>query len=552
MTNPSELGLFFGRLPPLLVHLPIGLIVLLVFIEVLARFPRFKHANANSGVILALAVPVAGMSALCGWLLSSGGGYQEQLLQWHKWTGIGTACVCALAALLYWLDLKQSYRWCLFGSFLALVLASHFGGSLTHGSDYLVRYAPGPLRAWLGGGAPAAPAQPKPKDIAQLQVFAEIIQPVLQRDCVTCHGPEKLKGKLRLDSLEAMLKGGSSGPAILPGKAADSELVRRLKLPSDNEDHMPPEGKPQPAADEIALLQWWVDAGAPADKKLAELKPNASIKRILEARFGGPAPAAKVVQARPLNEVLPLAVELGAELHLALSPLSPTEPWLQGNASIAGTNFGDAQLARLTPLALNLRWLDLAGTGITDAGLAHLAPMRNLAKLHLERTAVTDAGLAALGELPELEYLNLYGTAITDTGLERLQDLPNLKRVFLWQTQVTPAAGQAFVRARTDTDQLQRWQQEIELLQAKIKDAHISVDLGTELAATPSTNAAPVNANCPVSGKPIDSTKTVLHEGMLVAFCCNDCRAKFQQDPKPFLAKLGPAPSKDTPTQPTK
>ena len=73
--------------------------------------------------------------------------------------------------------------------------------------------------------------------------------------------------------------------------------------------------------------------------------------------------------------------------------------------------------------------------------------------------------------------------------------------------------GPGLCRARTDKDQLQRWQQEIELLQAKIRDARITVDVGTELAAAPSTNAAPVNANCPVSGKSIDPTKTVLHEG---------------------------------------
>ncbi|MCX6929615.1 MAG: ribonuclease inhibitor [Verrucomicrobia bacterium] len=549
MSNATEMGLFFGRLHPLLVHLPIGLIVLLMFLELLARFPRFKQATANAGVILALTVPAAAFSVLCGWLLSGGEGYQERLLQWHKWTGIGTACVCALAALLYWLNFKQAYRWCLFCSFFALLLASHYGGSLTHGSDYLARYAPAPLRTWLGGDTPVATAPPKPKDIDQLPVFAEVIQPALLKNCVSCHGPEKLKGKLRLDSLQALLKGGGSGPAIVPGKAAESELVRRLKLPTTSDDHMPPEGKPQPSSDEIALLEWWIDSGAPAAKKLAELKPSASIKRILGARFGSPVPAVKVVQALPLDQVLPLATDLAEQLHIALSPLSPKDPWLQCNASIGGTNFGDAQLARLAPIAPNLRWLDLAGTGLTDAGAAQVGAMHNLARLHLERTAITDAGLAALQDLPELEYLNLYGTSITDAGLDRLRELPKLKQVFLWQTQVTPPAAKAFLQARTDTNQLQHWQEEIHLLQAKIQDARISVDLGTELAAAPATNAAPVNANCPVSGKPIDPTKTVLREGVLVAFCCDNCKAKFEQDPKPFLAKLGPFLPKDPPTQ---
>jgi YHS domain-containing protein len=62
---------------------------------------------------------------------------------------------------------------------------------------------------------------------------------------------------------------------------------------------------------------------------------------------------------------------------------------------------------------------------------------------------------------------------------------------------------------------------------------------------TVSTNAGPINAQCPVLGKPVDPTKTLLHNGKLVAFCCDDCKAKFQQDPAPYLAKL------DTKTQPT-
>ncbi|MDE3147836.1 MAG: hypothetical protein KGL37_00070, partial [Acidobacteriota bacterium] len=80
MSGPPAIALFFGRLHPLLVHLPIGLILLLAVLELLARFPRFKHANANSGIILALAIPATLVTVLCGWLLSLGGGYQQHLL----------------------------------------------------------------------------------------------------------------------------------------------------------------------------------------------------------------------------------------------------------------------------------------------------------------------------------------------------------------------------------------------------------------------------------------------------------------------------------------
>ena len=549
MSGPSEIALFLGRFHPLLVHLPIGLIVLLAALELLARTRRFKQANSNAGLILALSIAASTISVVLGLLLSQAGGYESRLLQWHKWTGIATAAVCVLAGLLYAVDLKKPYRWCLASAVVALVLASHFGGSLTHGSDYLTRYAPNPIRAWLGGETKTAAPQPKTQDLAKLQAFAGVIQPVLKENCISCHGPEKSKAGLRLDSIEAMLKGGENGPAIVAGKGAESPMVKRMLLPGTDQDHMPPEGKHQPSADDTALIQWWINTGASAKKLVAELKPTAAISRILEARFGAPASTsrvAKVVPPTPLDQALPLATKLGDELSIAITALSPTEPWLQCNAGVAGKNFSDSELAKLAQLGPNLRWLDLAGTKISDDGLAQLAAMPNLTRLHLERTAITDAGLTNVANLPNLEYLNLYGTEITDAGLQTLEKVPKLKQVYLWQTRVTAAAATDFIEARTDKDQLQQWQDQIEQLKAKIRDSHIAVDLGTTTTAATSTNASPINSQCPVSGKPVDPTKTLVHEGALVAFCCDDCKAKFQQDPKPFLTKLAELTTKDS------
>lgn len=546
MSGPSDISLFFGRLHPLLVHLPIGLIVLLAILELLARSPRFRQANVNAGLILALAVPASLIAVLCGWLLALGGGYPDNLLQWHKWTGIATAAACLFTGLLYSLDLKKPYRWCLFSCVVALCVASHFGGSLTHGSDYLVRYAPPPFRAWFGGRPPAPPAQPKPQDPTQLQAFAGVIQPILKENCLTCHGPDKSKGKLRLDSFPGAIKGGDSGPAIVAGKSSQSALIKRVRLPATDQDHMPPEGKAQPSEADIALLEWWIDAGAPETNRIGDLKPSLVIARVLEARFGtGPVVVAKAVPPKPLNDVVPLAAKLTEELSVAITALSPNEAWLQCNAGVAGKSFGDAELSHLASLGPNLRWLDLAGTTVTDAGLGQLKAMPNLTRLHLERTPVTDAGLTNLTQLASLEYLDLYGTEVTDAGLETLQRLPKLKQIYLWQTKVTPVAVTAFLEARTDKDQMQRWQDQIEQLKANIREAHVAVELGTPLASAATTNDAPVNAECPVSGKPIDASKTLVHDGVLIAFCCDDCKAKFQQDPKPFLAKLAALMPKD-------
>ena len=66
----------------------------------------------------------------------------------------------------------------------------------------------------------------------------------------------------------------------------------------------------------------------------------------------------------------------GQDLGIVVSAISGTEPWLQCNASLAGTNFGDDQLQQLGSLGPNLRWLDLGGTRVSDAGLAVLEAMK--------------------------------------------------------------------------------------------------------------------------------------------------------------------------------
>jgi len=271
---PANLELFVGRFHPLLVHMPIGLITLVFILEVLGRWPRFAHATAANGIILALAAPAAAASALCGWLLSSGGGYNEQLLAWHKWTGIGVAMASALGLLLHRLKRRFAYNIVLAGTCLVLVVASHFGGSLTHGSDYLTRYAPFPRRGFQEARSSLTPT----KVTAEERVFASTVLPILERTCVGCHGPEKTKGDLRLDTLAAIRKGSQNGPVLEPGDSAGSLLVQRLLLPLDHDDHMPPDGKPQPTPDEIASLRRWIDAGAsnarPTESKLTDQTRN--------------------------------------------------------------------------------------------------------------------------------------------------------------------------------------------------------------------------------------------------------------------------------------
>ena len=88
------------------------------------------------------------------------------------------------------------------------------------------------------------------------------IKPIFEKTCFKCHGTEKQKGKLRLDSLPAALKGGENGPDIVPGKATKSGLLLAVaRLVED--DSMPPDGKGDPLTKEqVGLIRAWIDQGA--------------------------------------------------------------------------------------------------------------------------------------------------------------------------------------------------------------------------------------------------------------------------------------------------
>lgn len=269
----------------LLVHLPIGMLAALAMLEIAARIPRFKNANASAGFILALAAPVAVVTAVCGWLLSLGGGYDESLLAWHKWLGTATAVAAVVAAILFWRGKFCAYRASLFVTVALLMVAGHLGGSLTHGSDYLTRYAPGPVKKLLGIAAvKKSPATVSTNDLRSLPVFTGVIEPIFENKCLICHGAQKSKGGLRLDSFAALQKGGKDDVAIKSGDSAQSPLVQRALLPVSEDDHMPPDGKPQLTAAEIALLKWWIDAGAPETNTLGQLQPPPEILAALSAR----------------------------------------------------------------------------------------------------------------------------------------------------------------------------------------------------------------------------------------------------------------------------
>jgi len=121
----------------------------------------------------------------------------------------------------------------------------------------------------------AEPDKPKAKvDISKIPptsdkkdvTYASDIKPIFDHSCIKCHGPEKPKGKLRLDSLAGALKGGEDGKVILPGDGSHSVLVQNVAHVGDEDDYMPPPknkvGIGPLTKDQIGLIRAWIDQGA--------------------------------------------------------------------------------------------------------------------------------------------------------------------------------------------------------------------------------------------------------------------------------------------------
>jgi len=450
----AQLAQWIGHFHPLVLHFPIVLLLLALAFEagrlpVLRRLlPRPDAATVTT--ILAWGAVGCTVSVACGWLLAQGGSYEQGLLGRHLWAGVATAMGANLALILRLTSsvvgtgvLSGIANLTLTVTCACLTFAGHYGAGLTHGDAYLTEHAPDFLREFVGlKGKPKDIADPKAdmlKPVEQRLLWDDVVRPILEERCISCHREGKAKGGLRVDSLAAMLKGGGSGAALSPGNPKDGLLLKALQIALDDDKHMPPNGKPQPTEAQLAALTYWIEIGSPADKTVGDLKLTDSQRATFQA-LQTPTQR-KTLEANTRAEAQSLEAALAtlrSSLPGRLACVVPGKPDLE---YAPGHNFAavsDAQLKALAPVAANVVSLDLQQTQVTDAGLAALTPFTKLRKLQLQKTSLTDAGLEHLGKLTSLEILNLYGTAVTDAGLLHLADLRNLKKIYLWQTNVTP------------------------------------------------------------------------------------------------------------------
>ena len=418
-----------GNFHPVLVHLPIGFLLLALLFQWLSGKEKYAGILPAVRIAFLLGMISAVLACITGWSLSSGGEYDEDTLDYHKWMGISVAVISLIG---YGLSnkpdsvLKKAIS---FLTFLLIIITGHLGGTLTHGEGFLTK-------AFTSSTDSSRSARKTIANVQEAQVFADIIQPILQDKCGGCHSATKQKGGLRLDGKEWILKGGKDGKVFEPGNPMGSEIYKRSTLDPLEEKHMPPKGKPQLTEQEMTLISWWISSNAGFDKKVKEVAQTPKVMPALLAMQSAAVSVKKpAIPDGSIDQAPEAALDSLRKAGVIVLPVSVNSNWLNVNF-VSIPKVTDKVVALLAPISKQMVWLKLGYAELSKESWKLIGQCNNLTRLSIEHTNLTDENVVNFSGLNNLLYLNLVGTKISVKGITQLKPLSRLEELYLGQTNV--------------------------------------------------------------------------------------------------------------------
>lgn len=422
----------FGRLHPLLLHLPIGLLLVTVVFLFLRKTIEGRPFDDLLALLLYFTALTASLTTIMGLFLSLEGNFGADQLWLHKWLGIALSFICwGLLAVRSNMKILKPLG---LAAVVILIFTGHYGANLTHGEDFV----------W-------SPLQEEEVPVARVitdstTLFAATIEPIFESKCYGCHNQKKAKGNLVLTSLETMRKGGETGPLWKAKEPTHSLLVKRLSLPIDHDDHMPPKDKTQLTDDEIAFISLWIADGADTNKKLRDVAPEDTLGILASAIIPRYEQVDAVEPQYTFRFASPDKIQQLSIPNRTVVQIAENEPAIQANFFLRET-FDRKHLEELLEVREQLISLNLSRMPVRDGDLTIVSRFPNLEILNLNNTAVTGDGLKALTSLPKLELLSLSGTDINVSALRDLANFNSLKEVYVWNTSVSASDAEALKKA---------------------------------------------------------------------------------------------------------
>lgn len=444
MNQVPDILLFLGRFHPLIVHLPIGFIMFAFLLEILSKWKNLTELRAAIPYALLFGAVTAAKACVLGYLLSLSGEYDGPMLDGHFWFGIATTTVTLIAWLISIdkinIPALKTFKANISALTLLVVLISitgHYGGNLTHGSDYLTKYAP-------FGEKPKEIE--KPKTVEEVAMYDHIIMPILEEKCVSCHNASKKKGGLALHNQESILLGGKEGFTMVAGEASKSEMVHRVTMNPHDEKFMPPDGKTPLTEEEVKLLNFWIESNKEDFNFKLTTAPNKDevLKTALAYLHLDGSGEKALPKVQPVDSLyVGQLIHKGFVVRELVYDSNIFEVVLPSNTAKNSTE-AQTYLKDLKVIKDNIFWLSLENNAIGDSDLETIATFTNLRQLYLNKNNITNTGVAKLASLKNLQSLNLYGTKVDAGCLSKLSEFSHLEKVYLWQTDVTKESMDQF------------------------------------------------------------------------------------------------------------
>ena len=408
-SKTNDVFLWFGKLHPLVLHFPIvlGIAIVIYFLF----FQNKPLEEDTEKLFLVGNAMMASMVALLGLFLSKQDAYDNDTLNLHKWGGLSIALISWL--LIYIKKLATNYKKIIaLGYLLVLLFFTHQGALLTHGENALSM----PM--------PAAVIEEVKTVDSSLTVYEKAINPILAQKCVSCHGPDKVKGNLQLQSPELILKGGKNGNILNGIQNEEALLLQRIHLPNADEKHMPPADKLQLTLEELTLLTKWVKAGGNFTKKISELAKTDSLA-ILAMAYKAPAKGSgdKKNNAPDLKEF--------NSNYLTVNYLFSGSEDIEVNF-FQGTFYKIEQLKNLEKIKDKIVSLNMQGMPITKEDLAIILQFTKLKKLNLNYTTLTLNDLQPLKSIKSLTNLSICGMEVNQNTLTKFLEKAPFTEINIW------------------------------------------------------------------------------------------------------------------------
>jgi mono/diheme cytochrome c family protein len=409
-SKSNTILLWFGKMHPLVLHFPIVLGIAIVIY--LVFFQNNKLEEGTEKLVLVGNALMASMVALLGLFLSKQDAYDTDTLNLHKWGGLSIALISWL--LIYLKNIPASIQKIIALSYLLVLLFfTHQGALLTHGENALSM----PL--------PEVKVTEEVKTVdSSLTVYEKAIAPILAQKCVSCHGPDKVKGQLQLQSPELIIKGGKNGSILNGIQNEEAQIIQRIHLPNADEKHMPPDGKLQLTLEELTLLNKWVKAGGNFTIKISELAKTDSLA-ILAMAYKAPAKGSgdnknKAPDLKPYNSS-----------YCTVNYLYNGSEEIEVNF-FQGSFYKIEQLKNLEKIKDKIVSLNMQGMPITKEDLAIIVQFTKLKKLNLNYTTLTLNDLAPLKTITSLKNLSICGMEVNENTLSKFLEKAPFTEINIW------------------------------------------------------------------------------------------------------------------------